>query len=101
MSYFWRLKHKDNFQVAIDLKKNIPELKNVSVEHLENNLNDTSLEFYALEKEVKPFWLRMTLPLAFLIWLILFVFLPINYIIIGRWGYRWEWIKNWFSALGF
>jgi hypothetical protein len=100
-SKFWRLTKQDYFMTAIELKKRIPELKNVDADRIIDNLRGTNLYFYKHESVPTPFWIRFTLPLGLITMLILFIFMPVNYIIVGKWGYKWQWLTNWLRALGF
>ena len=101
MGYFWRLRKNDYYFTAIDLKKAIPELKNCDAEQIESHLRGTNLMFYKAEKVSTSLAVRLTLPFAFILMVILFACSPINYIISGHWGYNWLWLSNWLKQLGF
>jgi len=101
MKTFWRLRKKDLYTVAIDLKKSIPELQKLPADDIENYLRGLDMVFYYREKVNTSVLIRLTLPFAFILMIILFVLTPINYIITGHWGYKMKWLANWFSALGF
>jgi hypothetical protein len=73
-------------------------------EDLANAIIDCELQvFVAEKKDAAPIWLRFTLPIAVIAIIILILFLPINFLITGRWTYKNSGITllilNWFSAL--
>lgn len=99
---FWRLKKQDYYMAAIELKNNIPELKDADTERIEDGLKNSGLLFFHQERMASPVWLkRLTLPFALITMFVLILFLPFNYMIIGRWGYKILWLTNWFKSLGF
>lgn len=100
MKTFWRLRKKDQYFTALELKKVIPQLKSCDVETIEDHLRDLDMEFYQTEKIKSPIWIRLTLPLAFIIMIVLYILMPINYIITGHWGYKYESLTNWLRSLG-
>lgn len=54
--------------------------------------------FFKRKKQVKNLWLRLTIILFPIVWLLLFISLPITFIITGKWGYddnKVKWFKNW------
>ena len=101
MSTFWRLRKTDYYMTAIDLKKRIPELSKVDAEYITSRLRGSNMEFYKRETVKTPFYSRLTLIPALVLMLVLFIFMPVNYIISGKWGYKWIWLKNWLNSLGF
>jgi hypothetical protein len=100
-SHFWRLKKKDYFMMALELQKRMPELNYVNSDIIVDRLRGSGITFYEQESVPSPLWLRLTLPFGLIAMLVLFLLLPVNYMICGRWGYKWEWLINWFRALGF
>lgn len=87
-----------------DFKEVFPELKGIDGEELANRLKKLKLDFYYEEKTAVSPIVRTTLPLALLVWVLMFVGLPINFWITGRWGYSIgnnSWVLNWFRALNF
>ena len=80
--------------------KNFPELKNVEKEEMSNRFHDMRIEFYTVTKTaVKPL-IRLTLPIGMLVWFLMFISLPINFMITGEWGYNigkgriYNWLKS-------
>ena len=51
MKFFWKKTRSDYYFTAIELRKVIPELKNVDIEHIESHLRGTNLEFYKTSKK--------------------------------------------------
>jgi len=83
-------------------QETFPELKKLSSEELCDRFQKLNMEFY-YEKitPVKP-WLRLTLPFAIILFILMFISLPINFIITGSWGYPLKeknYILNWFRSL--
>ena len=79
-----------------------PELKNVNTEDLADRFIDLNLDFYYEEKVPVSWWIRLTLPFALIMMLLMFLFLPINFILIGNWGYGYSEknrVLNWFKSL--
>lgn len=101
MAIYWKVKKLDYFSVALELKNRIPELKKIDCEIIADKLRGSNLEFYKTVEMETPFFIRLTLPFAVIFFLLLLIFMPINYFITGEWGYKIEWFKNWMNKLGF
>ena len=101
MSFYWKQRRLDYNSVAFELQNRIPELKKCNYDDIADHLRGSNLEFYKREKVETSLFIRFTLPFALIFMLILLIGMPINYIISGKWGYRVEWINNWFKSLGF
>ena len=56
--------------------------------------------FFKYKKETKSLLWRFTLPLYPIVWILLVISSPINYLITGRWGYETKIIK-WFMDWGY
>lgn len=96
---FWRVKKKSTNFLAYELRNAIPELERLTTEEVESYIRDLDVEFIYKEKvKAKPL-IRLTLPFAFIVWLLMVMFLPVNYLIIGKWGYQNEFFENWFRSL--
>ena len=79
-----------------------PELKNISTEEMVDRLIDLKFDFYSEEKDEVKFWIRLTLPFALLTFVLMFLFMPVNFMIRGEWGYNIDKknrIYNWFKSL--
>jgi len=85
-----------------EFKKVFPELKHISSEELADRFIKLGLDYFTeIETPVKPL-IRLTLPFALLVMLLMLMFLPINFIITGRWGYSLNdknVLLNWFRML--
>lgn len=81
--------------------KVFPELDHLGSEELCDRFIKLGLDFYTEKKTPISPWVRLTLPFALLTWLLMFVSLPINFIITGQWGYSLEGsrIYNWMKQL--
>lgn len=81
-----------------------PELNHISSEELADRFRELGIEFYTTErKPVSPF-VRLTMPFAFIVGVILILSIPIHYFITGRWKYSLKSnakLMNWFEAVGF
>lgn len=101
MKTYWRLTRMDYHQAAWRLKDILPELKKTYSDEIVDNLRGSDLQFYYVEKAKSPIWIRLTLPIALIVMLTLFILMPVNYMITGRWGYKYEPLTNWLRSLGF
>ena len=101
MKTFWRLRRKDYYFTAIELKRILPDLKRLDVDEIVDHLRGSDMEFYYTEKIKSPIWIRLTLPIALVVMLTLFLLMPVNYMITGHWGYKYEPLTNWLRSLGF
>lgn len=86
------------------LKEVFPELKSISSEDLADRFIDMGMDFY-METEPKKISIfrRLSLPLALIMYFVMFLGMPLNYIINGSWGYNFNKsgkIYNWFRSLG-
>jgi hypothetical protein len=84
-------------------KELFPELKLVDNEELADRFIDLGLDFYTEVKTPVKFITRLTLPFALITIIVMFIFLPINFILTGQWGYALSKsnprILNWFRSL--
>lgn len=84
------------------LKKVFPELSKIDSEEMADRFIELGLDFYTEEKTPVPLWLRLTMPFALLIMILMFIAIPINFLIIGQWGYSLSEknrLLNWFRSL--
>ena len=89
-----------NTTFAIKFKKEFPELSKLDSEELCERLIKLNMEFYYTEPTKVGILTRLSMPFALIMMLLMIVFLPINFIITGSWGYKWDRIFNWFKAVG-
>ena len=92
----------NNMNYIRGFKETFPELKNVSSEELGDRFAKLGIDFYT-EKQVpvNPL-IRITLPFAILLILLMLISLPFKFIITGKWGYGLSdknVIHNWYRSL--
>lgn len=83
-------------------QKVFPELKRLSGEELCDRLCELNMDFYYEEKTPVKLWVRFTMPFALITILLMLLFLPVNFIITGHWGYSLgnrNYIYNWIKSL--
>ena len=84
-------------------RETFPELKELSNEELCERWKEMDVEFYSIKQKPVRFWVRLTLPLALILMLLMYIYLPINFIIKGKWGYEIHknkfQIYNWLKML--
>lgn len=100
MSRFWEIKTKDYYWTAIELKKRLPELSKSDVDDIASHLRGSGLTIVHEKNVPRPVWARLSLPFAIVFLLLLFVTMPIKFMFTGTWGYKWQWLTNWFRSLG-
>lgn len=84
------------------LREVFPELKKISSEELCDRFIDLKLDFYTEEKTKVKLITRLSLPFALIMYLLMLIYLPINFIISGKLGYGFNdknYIYNWFKSL--
>lgn len=82
--------------------KVFPELSKIDSEEMYNRLRELKIDFYYEERTPVKFWVRLTLPFAIITMLLMFIGLPLNFIITGKWGYSLgekNRLLNWFRSL--
>jgi len=92
-----------NYPFTAKFRKAFPELEKMDSEELCNRLSGMEIDFYT-EEIVPVHWsIRLTLPLALLVFVLMLFLIPLYYIFKGQWGYtlgKKNLILNWFKALG-
>ena len=59
-------------------------------------------EFYERRKKVDNIFIRLSIVFIPIVWIVLIVGLPFNFIGTGTWGYgKLDWFSKWISACGF
>jgi hypothetical protein len=92
----------NNYAYLPQLKKVFPELSKLDSEELCDRLIELKMDFYYEEKTPVKGWLRITLPFALVLMLLMFLVSPIVFMITGKWGYSLgekNRIFNWFKSL--
>lgn len=84
------------------LKTVFPEIKHLDDYELSDRFRELNLKFYS--EEIKPVngWIRLTLPFAIVLFLLMIVFIPVYFIITGKWSYELtnkSIVRNWFAKL--
>ena len=83
-------------------RETFPELKGLTSEELCDRWVSLEIDFYSEEKTEIKGWVRFTLPFALVLFLLMFISLPLVFMIRGKWGYgngKNNLILNWFRAL--
>ena len=85
-----------------NFEKVFPELSKIDRMELCHRLKELNIEFFYEENTTVNFWIRLTLPFAIFTMFLMLIYLPINFIITGKWYYeigKKIKILNWFKAL--
>lgn len=86
-----------------NFRKVFPELSNIDSEELRNSFVELGLDFYTEQDSPVSIWNRLTLPIALILALLMFVSLPVVFMVTGKWGYSLgekNRVYNWFKSLG-
>ena len=99
-----RYKKASNYEVSVWLK-NSKELNLTDQQKRDMDFHElirfAPFEFYKEKKKVSGVLFRLTLPIYFIMLVLMFTFLPFSFIINGRWGYkRINWFLTWQNRLG-
>ena len=85
-----------------ELKKAFPELKQLRSEELCDRFAEMNIDFYETVREKASPLIRLTLPFAIIVILLMIVGMPILFMIRGYWGFTLKdssRLFNWFKAL--
>lgn len=83
-------------------KEMFPELRHISNEDLADRFIDLNMDFYYEKTTPVPFLIRLTIPFAIALIILMLIALPITFIFTGEWGYslgKNNRILNWFRSL--
>jgi hypothetical protein len=83
-------------------RETFPELNKVSREEMCDRWISLGINFYTEEKKEVKGWIRLTLPFALILLVLMIVGLPFTFILTGKWSYGdgdKSRIRNWFRAL--
>ena len=97
------LKKVNNTKVENWLFYNIPKLTKYQKESIQQNeiIQHAPFTFYEHRKCNSNILMRLTIIFIPIIWLLLVISLPINFIIFGKWGYnRLNWYMWWMNKCG-
>ena len=98
------LKKTPDYKVREWLEKSIPELTPYQKERIRNDeiIRWAPFDFYERRKPVKSIWWRLSIIAVAFFWVVLFVGLPLNFIVTGNWGYnKLNWFDTWLNKIGF
>ena len=79
-----------------------PELNKVSSEEMRKRWESLGIDFYTEEETEVKAWIRLTLPFAVILFVLMLAGLPVNFILTGKWHYGIgdkSRILNWFRQL--
>jgi len=83
-------------------RETFPELNKVSSEEMRHRWVSLGVDFYTEKQTNISLWIRLTLPFALILMIIMFVLAPFLFVLTGMWGYNLgqkNLIINWFRAL--
>jgi hypothetical protein len=83
-------------------RETFPELNKLTTDELCDRWISLGIEFYTEEKTEVKGWIRLTLPFAFIVLVLMIIGLPLVFVITGKWSYGngdKSRILNWFRAL--
>lgn len=83
-------------------RETFPELNKVSNEEMCDRWISLGIEFYTEEETEVKWWIRLTLPFALILFILMIIGLPFVFMFTGKWsygnGYKSR-ILNWFRQL--
>lgn len=85
-----------------NFRETFPELNKLSSEELADRFDALGIDFYTEKRSPVKIWLRLTMPLGFVLMILMFLGIPFNYLITGDWGYKLteeNKILNYFRAI--
>lgn len=92
----------NSFAYIPNFRETFPELNKIDYEEMCRRFQNLGIDFYTEEKvEVKPL-IRLTLPFAIVLMIIMLIGLPFMFFITGKWSYgigSKSKIYNWFRSL--
>lgn len=83
-------------------RETFPELNKVSSEEMCDRWVELGIDFYTEGVTPVSIWVRLTLPFALIVFVLMFVGLPFCFILRGKWSYPLGnkiSVYNWFRAL--
>jgi len=82
--------------------KEFPELSDIDNDEIICRLKALGWRFYTVDTQKVPWYIRITLPFAITLFLLMFLSLPLHFMITGRWKYKYSnknFMVNWFRML--
>ena len=83
-------------------RETFPELNKISSEEMRDRWVSLGVDFYTEKQTNISLWIRLTLPFAIILMILMFVLAPFRFVLTGMWGYNLgqkNLIINWFRAL--
>lgn len=97
------LERASDNEVCTWLFNKIPDLSPYQKEAIRQNeiVRFSKFYFYKKRQKSKNILIRLTVLFVPFVWIILFLSLPVAFIISGRWGYnKIEWFDKWINSVG-
>lgn len=99
------LKRVSNYEVQNWLIKNIKELTPYQIQQIREQeiVRFAPFEFMKERKKTNNVFVRLSVILLLLVYILLVIGLPFCYIITGHWGYKdinLKWFSKWITACG-
>ena len=98
-----RYKRADNYEVEEWIAENIRDLTKEQKRWISDDeiVRFSEIKFFKEVEKVSNPLIRITVFLFPIVWFLIFLTLPFNFIIRGYWGYKnLNWLTNWHSRLG-
>lgn len=93
-----------SYEVNEWLEENIPDLTKYQKQRIREDeiIRFAPFEFYKKGKKIDNIWIRLSIIFVPIVWLILVLGLPFNFILTGSWGYEEiKWVSTWLRSCGF
>lgn len=93
----------NNYSHIPKFQETFPELGKISYDEMCFRWNSLKIDFYTEEKTESKWWVRLTLPLAFILIILMYIGLPFIFVFTGKWSYSLgdkSRVLNWFRSLG-
>ena len=103
MSDFSDLRKASTYEVGEWIRENFPISRDQYREIIEKGLIEKApFQFFKQERKENSVWFRLTILFVPIVIILLLLFLPLNYIITGRWGYNMKktfWLIRWLDRM--
>lgn len=90
-----------SYEGITKLKDVFPELRNLSYDELGDRWKQLGVNLYSEKITPVNKLVRLTMPFAIILIILMFIFIPFNFLITGTWTYKISKgiIYNWFKSL--
>lgn len=92
----------NSFEYIPKFRETFPELNKLDYDEVCRRWQSLGIDFYTEEKVEVKGWIRLTLPFALILFILMFIGFPFAFIITGKWSYGngdKSRILNWFRQL--